>query len=160
MVTVPVTVLLLLLLLLFRSSPVYGFFGRPRRAGCRERSQRSCPPGGLPSLDAKPWFAATVPVAPPLSRRGLCFPASRQRPPGWVRGNAVSANCASRRCGGSRRPLFCPVPFTCLAPRRRGLIQPQTVFRQSRVKYIPGKTFAQKQAKLCGLPRTVFWPWQ
>ncbi|ACB20303.1 hypothetical protein EcSMS35_A0062 (plasmid) [Escherichia coli SMS-3-5] len=36
----------------FRSSPVYGFSGRPPGgAGCRERSQRSClRPGGLPSL--------------------------------------------------------------------------------------------------------------
>ncbi|EED0543961.1 hypothetical protein NML45_004917 [Escherichia coli] len=43
-----------------------------------------------------PGLAATVPVAPPLSRRGL------------------------RSC-----PLLCPVPFTCLSPCRRGLIQPQ-----------------------------------
>ncbi|EMW1036726.1 hypothetical protein AAEK39_004641 [Escherichia coli] len=57
----------------FRSSPVYGFPGRPPGgAGCRERSQRSClRPGGLPSLTQNPRLAATVPVAPPLSRRGL-----------------------------------------------------------------------------------------
>ena len=57
----------------FRSSPVYGFPGRPPGgAGCRERSQRSClRPGGLPSLTQNPRLAATVPVAPPLSRR-LC----------------------------------------------------------------------------------------
>ncbi len=57
----------------FRSSPVYGFPGRPPSgAGCRERSQRSClRPGGLPSLTQNPRLAATVPVAPPLSRRGL-----------------------------------------------------------------------------------------
>ncbi|OJN68361.1 hypothetical protein BK307_26970, partial [Escherichia coli] len=63
----------------FRSSPVYGFSGRPPGgAGCRERSQRSClRPGGLPSLTQKPGFAATGTVAPPLSRRGL-----RSRHPG------------------------------------------------------------------------------
>ena len=57
----------------FRSSPVYGFPGRPPGgAGCRERSQRSClRPGGLPSLTQNSRLAATVPVAPPLSRRGL-----------------------------------------------------------------------------------------
>ncbi len=57
----------------FRSSPVYGFPGRPPGgAGCRERSQRSClRPGGLPSLTQNPRLAATVPVAPPLSSRGL-----------------------------------------------------------------------------------------
>ncbi|HIE0063040.1 TPA: hypothetical protein ACXI7K_004724 [Escherichia coli] len=44
----------------------------PGGAGCRERSQRSClRPGGLPSLTQNPRLAATVPVAPPLSRRGL-----------------------------------------------------------------------------------------
>ncbi|HBA6994421.1 TPA: hypothetical protein J1W48_004570, partial [Escherichia coli] len=40
----------------FRSSPVYGFSGRPPGgAGCRERSQRSClRPGGLLSLTRNP----------------------------------------------------------------------------------------------------------
>ncbi|EFM1619233.1 hypothetical protein HET61_004986, partial [Escherichia coli] len=43
----------------FRSSPVYGFPGRPPGgAGCRERSQRSClRPGGLPSLTRNPGLA-------------------------------------------------------------------------------------------------------
>ncbi|RCY87574.1 hypothetical protein DTM11_28335, partial [Escherichia coli] len=68
----------------FRSSPVYGFSGRPPGgAGCRERSQRSClRPGGLPSLTRNPGLAATVPVAPPLSRRGLRSRHPGKRPPG------------------------------------------------------------------------------
>ncbi len=87
----------------FRSSPVYGFSGRPPGgAGCRERSQRSClRPGGLPSLTRNPGLAATVPVAPPLSRRGLRSRHPGKRPPG-CKGQRRFANRASRRCGGSR----------------------------------------------------------
>ncbi|ECI2563929.1 hypothetical protein B1Q96_24340 [Salmonella enterica] len=68
----------------FRSSPVYGFPGRPPGgAGCRERSQRSClRPGGLPSLTQNPGLAATGTVAPPLSRRGLRSWHPGKRPPG------------------------------------------------------------------------------
>ncbi len=71
----------------FRSSPVYAFSGRPPGgAGCRERSQRSClRPGGLPSLTRNPGLAATVPVAPPLSRRGLRSRHPGKRPPGCKR---------------------------------------------------------------------------
>ena len=114
----------------FRSSPVYGFPGRPPGgAGCRERSQRSClRPGGLPSLTQNPRLAATVPVAPPLSRR-LCravacapgIPAKGRRD---VRRNAVSQTALHVVAAGPC-PLLCPVPFTCLSPCRRGLIQPQ-----------------------------------
>ena len=109
----------------FRSSPVYAFSGRPPGgAGCRERSQRSClRPGGLPSLTQKPGFAATGTVAPPLSRRGL-----RSRHPGKrrrdVRSNAVSQTALHVVAAGPC-PLFCPVPFTCLSPCRRGHRQPQ-----------------------------------
>ena len=58
----------------FRSSPAYGFSGRPPGgAGCRERSQRSClRPGGLPSLTRNPGLQR-----PFRSRRGL-----RSRHPG------------------------------------------------------------------------------
>ena len=86
----------------FRSSPVYGFPGRPPGgAGCRERSQRSClRPGGLPSLTQNPRLAATVPVAPPLSRRGLRSWHPGKRPPG-CKAQRRFANRASRRCGGS-----------------------------------------------------------
>ena len=86
----------------FRSSPVYGFSGRPPGgAGCRERSQRSClRPGGLPSLTRNPGLAATVPVAPPLSRRGLRSWHPGKRPPG-CKAQRRFANRASRRCGGS-----------------------------------------------------------
>ncbi|HBA7927902.1 TPA: hypothetical protein J1Z71_004435 [Escherichia coli] len=75
----------------FRSSPVYGFSGRPPGgAGCRERSQRSClRPGGLPSLTRNPGLQR------PFRSRRLCravacapgIPAKRHRD---VRSNAVS----------------------------------------------------------------------
>ena len=81
------------------------------------------PPGGLPSLTRNPGLAATVPVAPPLSRRGL-----RSRHPGKrrrnVRSNAVSQTALHVVAAGPC-PLFCPVPFTCLSPCRRGHRQPQ-----------------------------------
>lgn len=86
----------------FHSSPVYAFSGRPPGgAGCRERSQRSClRPGGLPSLTRTPGLAATVPVAPPLSRRCLRSRHPGKRQPG-CKGQRRFANRASRRCGGS-----------------------------------------------------------
>nr|AMQ95487.1 orf25 [Escherichia coli]AMQ95617.1 hypothetical protein [Escherichia coli] len=96
----------------FRSSPVYGFSGRPPGgAGCRERSQRSClRPGGLPSLTRNPGLAATVPVAPPLSRRGL-----RSRHPGKrrrnVRSNAVSQTALHVVAAGP-----CSLPAKCHTP--------------------------------------------
>nr|EEY5278067.1 hypothetical protein [Escherichia coli] len=75
----------------FRSSPAYGFSGRPPGgAGCRERSQRSClRPGGLPSLTRNPGLQR------PFRSRSLCravacapgIPAKGRRD---VRGNAVS----------------------------------------------------------------------
>ncbi|WXP55171.1 hypothetical protein WHU11_27025 (plasmid) [Escherichia coli] len=70
-----------------------------------------------------PGLAATVPVAPPLSRRGLRsgIPAKRRRD---VRRNAVSQTALHVVAAGPC-PLLCPVPFTCLSPCRRGLIQPQ-----------------------------------
>ena len=104
----------------FRSSSVYGFSGRPPGgAGCRERSQRSClRPGGLPSLTRNPGLAATVPVAPPLSRRGLRSRHPGKRPPG-CKGQRRFANRASRRCGGSLL-IACRVPHTRMSPCRRG----------------------------------------
>ena len=88
---------------LFCCSPAYAFSGRPPGgAGCRERSQRSClRPGGLPSLTRNPGLAATVSVAPPLSRRGLRSLHPGKRPPG-CKAQRRFANRASRRCGGSR----------------------------------------------------------
>ena len=87
------------------------FRASPWRAGCRERSQRSClSPGGLPSLTPNPRLAATVPVAPPLSRRGLRSWHPGKRPPG---------------CEGQRRfahALFvvaagpCSLPAGCHTP--------------------------------------------
>ncbi|EEV5714652.1 DUF1472 domain-containing protein [Escherichia coli] len=41
-----------------------------------------------------------------------------------ARGNAVSQTALHVVAAGPC-PLFCPVPFTCLSPCRRGLIQPQ-----------------------------------
>ena len=109
----------------FRSSPAYGFSGRPPGgAGCRERSQRSClRPGGLPSLTRNPGLQR------PFRSRRLCravacapgIPAKGRRD---VRGNAVSQTALHVVAAGPC-PLLCPVPFTCLSPCRRGLIQPQ-----------------------------------
>ena len=109
----------------FRSSPVYGFPGRPPGgAGCRERSQRSClRPGGLPSLTQNPGLQR------PFRSRRLCravacapgIPAKGRRD---VRRNAVSQTALHVVAAGPC-PLLCPVPFTCLSPCRRGLIQPQ-----------------------------------
>ena len=109
----------------FRSSPVYGFSGRPPGgAGCRERSQRSClRPGGLPSLTRNHGLQR------PFRSRRLCravacapgIPAKRRRD---VRRNAVSQTALHVVAAGPC-PLLCPVPFTCLSPCRRGLIQPQ-----------------------------------
>ncbi|ANP15999.1 bifunctional aconitate hydratase 2/2-methylisocitrate dehydratase (plasmid) [Escherichia coli] len=75
----------------FRSSPVYGFPGRPPGgAGCRERSQRSClRPSGFPPLTRNPGLQR------PFRSRRLCravacapgIPAKRHRD---VRRNAVS----------------------------------------------------------------------
>ncbi|EGD4648534.1 hypothetical protein DQF84_25585 [Escherichia coli] len=79
----------------FRSSPVYGFSGRPPGgAACRERSQRSClRPGGLLSLTRNPSLQR------PFRSRRLC--------------RAVALLIA------------CRVPHTRMSPCRRGLIQPQ-----------------------------------
>ncbi len=108
----------------FRSSPVYGFSGRPPGgAGCRERSQRSClRPGGLPSLTRnhacsdRSGRAASVAPWPAL-------PASRQKAP-ECKEQRRFANRASRRCGGSLL-IACQVPHTRMSPCRRGLRQPQ-----------------------------------
>ena len=109
----------------FRSSPVYGFPGRPPGgAGCRERSQRSClRPGGLPSLTQNPGLQRPERSRHPC-RAVACapgIPAKRRRD---VRGNAVSQTALHVVAAGPC-PLLCPVPFTCLSPCRRGLIQPQ-----------------------------------
>ncbi len=97
---------------LFCCSPAYAFSGRPPGgAGCRERSQRSClRPGGLPSLTRNPGLAATVPVAPPLSRRGLRSRHPGKRPPGWD-GNAVSQTALHVVAAGS-----CPLLCQCHSP--------------------------------------------
>lgn len=109
----------------FRSSPAYGFSGRPPGGGgCRERSQRSClRPGGLPSLTRNPGLQR------PFRSRRLCravacapgIPAKGRRD---VRRNAVSQTALHVVAAGAC-PLLCPVPFTCLSPCSRGLIQPQ-----------------------------------
>ncbi|EMB5446936.1 TPA: hypothetical protein N2334_004879, partial [Escherichia coli] len=70
-----------------------------------------------------PWLAATVPVAPPLSRRGLRSWHPGKRPPG-CKGQRRFAHALFVVAAGPC-PLLCPVPFTCLSPCRRGLIQPQ-----------------------------------
>ncbi|QTY08988.1 hypothetical protein KBW66_26165 (plasmid) [Escherichia coli] len=70
-----------------------------------------------------PGLAATVPVAPPLSRRGLRSWHPGKRPPG-CKGQRRSQTALHVVAAGPC-PLFCPVPFTCLSPCRRGQRQPQ-----------------------------------
>ena len=77
----------------------------------------------LPSLTRNPWLAATVPVAPPLSRRGLRSRHPGKKTPG-CKGQRRFAHALFVVAAGSC-PLLCPVPCTCLSPCRRGLIQPQ-----------------------------------
>ncbi|EFO2506629.1 hypothetical protein B6Q59_22580 [Escherichia coli] len=110
---------------MFCCSPAYAFSGRPPGgAGCRERSQRSClRPGGLPSLTRTPWLAATVPVAPPLSRRDLRSRHPGKRPPG-CKGQRRFAHALFVVAAGPC-PLLCPVPHTRMSPCRRGHRQPQ-----------------------------------
>ncbi len=96
----------------FRSSPVYGFSGRPPgRAGCRERSQRSClRPGGLPSLTRNPGLQR------PFRSRRLCravacapyIPAKGRRD---VRDNAVSQTALHVVAAGP-----CSLPAGCHTP--------------------------------------------
>ncbi|EMU72685.1 putative ydaA protein [Escherichia coli MP021017.9] len=70
-----------------------------------------------------PGFAATVPVAPPLSRRGLRSWHPSKKMPG-CKAQRRSANRASRRCSGSLL-IACRVPHTRMSPCRRGHRQPQ-----------------------------------
>ncbi len=146
----------------FRSSPVYGFSGRPPGgAGCRERSQRSClRPGGLPSLTLNPGLAATVPVAPPLSRRGLRSRHPGKRPPG-CKGQRRFANRASRRCGGSL-PVVLSGAIHLFKPLSPGADTATTVSASPGVKCTSRKTFCPKAGKnFCGLPPdSRFRPWQ
>ncbi|HHG9381264.1 TPA: hypothetical protein ACPYZD_004974 [Escherichia coli] len=62
-------------------------------------------------------------VAPPLSRRGLRSWHPGKRPPG-CEGQRRFAHALFVVAAGAC-PLLCPVPYTCLSPCRRGLIQPQ-----------------------------------
>ncbi|HDQ6782281.1 TPA: hypothetical protein QBF76_003809, partial [Escherichia coli O113:H4] len=70
-----------------------------------------------------PRLAATVPVAPPLSRRGLRSWHPGKKTPG-CKAQRRFAHALSVVAAGPC-PLFCPVPFTCLSPCRRGHRQPQ-----------------------------------
>ncbi|PZY23069.1 hypothetical protein DIV10_22420 [Escherichia coli] len=70
-----------------------------------------------------PRLAATFPVAPPLSRRGLRSRHPGKKTPG-CKAQLRFANRASRRCSGSLL-IACRVPHTRLSPCRRGQRQPQ-----------------------------------
>ncbi|SMB39909.1 hypothetical protein ECWI1_P4842 (plasmid) [Escherichia coli] len=70
-----------------------------------------------------PGLAATVPVAPPLSRRGLRSWHPGKRPPGCKAQRRFAHALFVVAAGPC--PLLCPVPFTCLSPCRRGQRQPQ-----------------------------------
>ena len=70
-----------------------------------------------------PWLAATVPVAPPLSRRDLRSRHPGKRPPG-CEGQRRFAHALFVVAAGAC-PLLYPVPCTRLSPCRRGQRQPQ-----------------------------------
>ena len=59
-----------------------------------------------------------------LCRAVACAPGIPAKGRRDVRRNAVSQTALHVVAAGPC-PLFCPVPFTCLSPCRRGLIQPQ-----------------------------------
>ncbi len=103
---------------------------------------------------ARTWLAATVPVAPPLSRRGLRSRHSGKRPPECVAQRRFAHALFVVAAGAC--PLSRPVPCTRLSPFRRGLIQPQPSPPVQGGNVQPTKLFAQKQAKtFAGCPRTV-----
>ncbi|EBK3376447.1 hypothetical protein CQC20_22735 [Salmonella enterica] len=59
-----------------------------------------------------------------LCRAVACAPGIPAKGRRDVRGNAVSQTALHVVAAGPC-PLLCPVPFTCLSPCRRGLIQSQ-----------------------------------
>ncbi|EFC5341207.1 hypothetical protein [Escherichia coli] len=68
------------------------------------------PPWRASIPDAKPWLAATVPVAPPLSRRGLRSWHPGKRPPG-CKGQRRFAHALSVVAAGP-----CSLPAGCHTP--------------------------------------------
>ncbi|ELX1933083.1 TPA: hypothetical protein P7S37_005192, partial [Escherichia coli] len=107
-----------------------------------------------------PWLAATVPVAPPLSRRGLRSWHPGKRPPG-CKGQRRFANRASRRCGGSL-PVVLSGAIHLFKPLSPGAKTATTVSASPGVKCTSRKTFCPKAGKnFCGLPPdSRFRPWQ
>ncbi|ENE7093807.1 TPA: hypothetical protein QDU97_004941, partial [Escherichia coli] len=107
-----------------------------------------------------PWLAATVPVAPPLSRRGLRSWHPGKRPPG-CKGQRRFANRASRRCGGSL-PVVLSGAIHLFKPLSPGAKTATTVSASPGVKCTSRKTFCPEAGKnFCGLPPdSRFRPWQ
>ncbi|EER5660875.1 DUF1472 domain-containing protein [Escherichia coli] len=88
---------------------------RTEHKGSRRRLRFTRPCGAWPCGGSVMWTSSRVRAVPclHLSRAGVD-----------ARGNAVSQTALHVVASGPC-PLFCPVPFTCLSPCRRGLIQPQ-----------------------------------
>ena len=107
-----------------------------------------------------PGLAATVPVAPPLSRRGLRSWHPGKRPPG-CKGQRRFANRASRRCGGSL-PVVLSGAIHLFKPLSPGAKTATTVSASPGVKCTSRKTFCPEAGKnFCGLPPdSRFRPWQ
>ncbi len=98
-----------------------------------------------------PGLAATVPVAPPLSRRGLRSWHPGKRPPG-CKGQRRFANRASRRCGGPL-PVVLSGAIHLFKPLSPGAKTATTVSASPGVKCTSRKTFCPKAGKnFCGLP--------
>ncbi|UGD22919.1 hypothetical protein LQQ64_25395 (plasmid) [Escherichia coli] len=109
----------------FRSSPVYAFSGRPPGgAGCRDDSDRqllahlpvSAEPAGAVSgcrygpMRENHRLAATVPVAPPLSRRGLRSRHPGKRPPGCKAQRRFAHALSVVAAGPCSLPAGCHTP--------------------------------------------------
>nr|WP_193136719.1 hypothetical protein [Escherichia coli] len=107
-----------------------------------------------------PGLAATVPVAPPLSRRGLRSWHPGKRPPG-CKGQRRFAHRASRRCGGSL-PVVLSGAIHLFKPLSPGAKTATTVSASPGVKCTSRKTFCPEAGKnFCGLPPdSRFRPWQ
>ena len=128
---------------------------------------RQSPPNPLARFRAaatvrcvKTRLAATVPVAPPLSRRGLRSWHPGKRPPG-CKGQRRFANRASRRCGGSL-PVVLSGAIHLFKPLSPGAKTATTVSASPGVKCTSRKTFCPEAGKnFCGLPPdSRFRPWQ
>ncbi|EGJ4507774.1 hypothetical protein IM073_003984 [Escherichia coli] len=106
-----------------------------------------------------PGLAATVPVAPPLSRRGLRSRHPGKRPPGCKGQRRFAHALSVVAAGPCSLPAGATHPYESLSP---GAKTATTVSASPGVKCTSRKTFCPKAGKnFCGLPPdSRFRPWQ